>query len=184
LRTSISILLLTLALAVPNLASAGTVAGGDLPAAMSVDDEMLRLNGAGTFEAGRLFRVDVFKAGLYLARPTASAAHILHPEQMRVLALRFKRDVSQSKLVDVARRALSAHGVGASLERFLASLPGAARGDLLTFTHHPGRGLEVAHNRHTVLRLPDEALSQAFFESWVGPGAVDSKLSRSLLGTR
>jgi hypothetical protein len=183
LLKSISILVLILGLAAPGLARAGTLAGSDLPSSMSVDEEMLRLNGAGLYKAG-LFKVNVFRAGLYLSQPTGSAAHILHPDQMRVLALRFKRDVSRSRLIEVARRALSASVVGPSLDRFLTSIPSASRGDLLTFTHHPGRGLEVAHNRRTLLRLADEELSQAFFASWVGPHAADTRLSRALLGAR
>jgi hypothetical protein len=164
----------------PRAVEGSTLAGGQLPDTITVDDELLRLNGAGLYEAG-MFNVDVFVAGLYLEEPTSSAAHILSSDRLRVLALRFKRDVSKQRLVEVARSALGNQS-GAHLERFLASLPKAADGDVLTFTHRPRGGLTVAHNGQKLSQAADEALAHEFFTHWVGPEAFDDKLGRQLLG--
>ncbi len=182
-----ALLAIAATLATPQSAAAGELAGGDLPEAITVDDELLRLQGAGVFRAS-MFRVDVFVAGLYLGEAGSGDDKILAEDQRWCLALRFRRDVSQGRLIDVARRALgdrvrTSEGIS-NLATLLHSIPDAAEGDILTFTYSPERGLELAHNRRPRARITGSEVPRALLASWVGPSAVDGDLSRALLGMR
>lgn len=185
----ISVLLLATGLAAAGpAADAEQVAGVDLPEKMVVDEEPLYLNGAGLHEA-TVFNVDVFVAALYLAEPTASATRAVSSRQTKRLLLRFKRSVSRRDLVRAAKRAFGDRGgiggtrwIGSRLDGFLGSLPDAEDGDELSFTHRPGRGLEVRHNGRVLTTVQDEEIARAFLGAWIGPEAASPKLERALLG--
>lgn len=171
----------------PAPGAAGELAGVTLPDQIAVEGRFLVLNGMGLREA-TIFRVDVYVAGLYLEARSSDAGRIIAADDTKRLILRFVRDVSRDDLAGAWTEGFqksAGPGLGAlgdrvaTLNAWMADL---RRGDTMTFTQLPGRGVAVAINDEVKGAIPGADFARALWGIWLGAAPPNTGLKRGLLG--
>ncbi len=181
----LAVILATLATA--GSAFAGQKAGVTMPDSIRVADKTLVLNGMGLREA-TIFNVDVYVAGLYLERKTASAQEILTSKQVKRLLLVFKRDLSRSDMVDAWRDGFKTNGGKAlpslrdRVKQLSSWMADVDKGQRMTFTYVPGSGIEVSVKGQRKGLIPGDDFAKVFFSIWLGPKPPNKGLRSGLLG--
>src|SRR4051812_36731362 len=66
---------------------------------INFDGKTLRLNGTGIRKA-TIFNVEVYAAGLYLEQKSLNALEILNSKSVKIIEMKFLRDVSSDKMKD------------------------------------------------------------------------------------
>lgn len=184
-RQMIAIATILAALSAP--ATAGERAGITMPDSIQVAGKKLVLNGLGVREA-TMFNVNVYVAGLYLERRSKSAGEILAADEIRVLHLRFVRDVGRKDVTSSfqegfeknARDAVPA--IRPQIAQFLGWLPSFKDGSSLTLTYVPGEGTRVAVNGTFKGTIAGADFGRALFSIWLGPKPPNKGLQKGLLG--
>lgn len=166
---------------------AGELAGVTLPDRITVEGRTLVLNGMGVREA-TILRLHVYVAGLYLDARSADAAQVIASEGTKRLVLHFVRDVARGSLVDAWKEGFAKSagpGVTALRDR-LATLDGwmvdVKRGETITFTQLPGRGVVVDVRGQTKGALPGDDFARALWGIWLGDHPPNPGLKKGLLG--
>lgn len=183
---TIAIATLLAALAAP--ASAGERAGVTMPDTIQVAGKKLVLNGLGVREA-TMFNVDVYVAGLYLEQRSRSASEILAAEQIKVLHLRFVRDVGRKDVVSSFNEGFEKNSrdtvpaIRPRIAQFMAWLPSFKDGSTLTVTYVPGEGTRVSVNGTYKGTIAGPDFARALFSIWLGPKPPNKGLQRGLLGS-
>lgn len=180
-------MVLTIALAA-STAMAGKRAGITMPDTVTVENKVLTLNGMGLREA-TIFNVDVYVAGLYVENVSSDPAKIVAANEIKVIVLRFKRDVERDDIVKAWNQGFMGNATVAltKLTPLIAQLnrwmPSFSEGDTLTFTALPGKGVAVDINgtRKGVLEADDFARS--LVSIWLGPKPPTGNLKRGMLGS-
>jgi hypothetical protein len=179
--------LAALGMHVPAPGTAGELAGVSLPDQVTVEGRTLALNGMGLREA-TILRVHVYVAGLYLETRSSEASQIIASEGTKRLVLSFVRDVGRGSLVEAWNDGF-AKGAGsglAGLDDRLATLNAwmvdVKRGDTLTFTQIPGRGIVVEVRGQAKGTLAGADFSRALWGIWLGDRPPNQELKTGLLG--
>jgi len=168
--------------------TAGQLAGVSLPDQVAVDGRTLVLNGMGLREA-TLLRLHVYVAGLYLEARSSDAARILAADDTKRLLLHFVRDVGHDSLVGAWNEGFAKNGGPAlpglrnRVETLNAWMVDVKRGDTLTFTQIPGRGVVVEVKGHAKGTLGGADFSRALWGIWLGDQPPNQKLKMGLLGS-
>lgn len=161
--------------------------GVELPSAIQVDGKSLCLNGLGVREA-TVFNVDVYVAGLYLERRGRDGDAIANSEQVKLMRLRFVRNVSRSEIGEAIHESFERSAGAAfpklkpSIDRLTASLPELKSGDTLTLVYRPGKGLDLSHDKKLLVSIPGADFASALFRVWLGSHPPNAGLKRGLLG--
>ena len=185
MRTALFVVVAALFAAAP--AEAGRKAGVSLPDQMQIGDRMVYLNGLGLREATFL-KIDVYVAGLYLERVSSDPAQIIGSNQVKRLVLHFVRHVGHGDIVDAWNKGFKGNAVVplSKIQPQIASLnawmPSFSKGDTLTFTFLPGRGVIVEVNGARKGFLPGDDFSRSLLAIWLGPKPPSGDLKRGLLG--
>ena len=166
--------------------SAGQLAGVSLPDQVTVEGRTLVLNGMGVREA-TILRVHVYVAGLYLEARSSDAARVIAADETKRLVLSFVRDVGRDSLVSAWNEGFAKSGPAlAALRDRLATLNGwmvdVKRGDTLTFTQIPGKGIGVDVKGQAKGTLDGADFSRALLGIWLGDQPPNQKLKLGLLG--
>lgn len=169
-------------------ASAAELAGVAMPDKIKVGDVELVLNGLGLREATML-KVDVYVGGLYLERPMTDAAEILDSEQVKRIQMHFVyKKVDASKIVKGWNEGIEAN-VADGLERYakqMEQLNGwmetMVKGDSMTFTAIPGKGLLVEVKGAEKGLIADDGFARDFWRIWLGPEPPNAGLKKGMLG--
>ncbi len=178
-------LVVSLALASP--AVAGELAGVTLPDQVTVEGKTLLLNGMGLREATFL-KIDVYVAGLYLGEKSKDADAIVESDKTRRIVMKFVRHVGRKDLVKAWTEGFdkNAGKDRAGLEERLATLNAwmvdIAKGDTLTFTYAPGKGLEGEVRGQSKGTIAGADFARVFFRIWLGPAPPNPGLKAGLLG--
>lgn len=161
--------------------------GVTMPDKISVAGKSLVLNGVGMREA-TVFAVDVYVAGLYLETKSSDRKAILSSDQMKRIHLVFKRDVSRDEMVDALNKAFE-NNAGAKkgqlqgyMKKFASYLQEMPEGADGTFTHVPGKGLEVAFGGKVRGMIANDDFARVIFAGWLGEEVADEDLRDQLLG--
>jgi hypothetical protein len=168
-------------------ASAGSLAGVKMPDTVTVANRTLTLNGMGLREATAL-KVDVYVAGLYVENASSDPATLLASDEVKVIVLHFKRDVDRDDIQKAWSEGFERNAVvpAAKLEPLAARLnswmPSFSKGDTLTFTMVPGKGVAVDINGKRKGVLGDDDFARSLLSIWLGPNPVTADLKRGLLG--
>ena len=93
---------------------AKTLAGVTMPDTKMVGGVALKLNGLGMREA-TMFKVDVYVAGLYVEKTSASAKELLEATGPKELVLKFVRNVSAADLSGAWKEGLEKNGGGKAI---------------------------------------------------------------------
>ncbi|MDX2028186.1 MAG: chalcone isomerase family protein [Alphaproteobacteria bacterium] len=134
--------------------------------------------GSGTY---RKLGFSVYRASLWTANETWS------PRKPYALRLQYTRSVSQETLADTVVDDIRGQNVTdeETFKRWEKTLrdvlPAVEDGDVMVGVALPGKKSYLFFNGKEIARIDDLALSQAFFNIWLGDGA-DPDLKRKLLG--
>jgi hypothetical protein len=158
------------------VACAGLVWG---PAGLASQSVALREIGAGSLH---WFGRHVYDARL------AVAGERFDPAQPFALTLRYARDLAGARIAEASLEEIRRLGFGTStdhrrwLDEMRRVFPDVRRGDELTGTAAPGRGVEFALNGRPIGAIDDPAFARAFFAIWFDPRTRARDLRASLLG--
>jgi len=160
------------------------VDGTQVPDTMSAEGKTLQLIGAGI--RNKWF-FNVYVGALYAEKPTFNAGNLIKSEQVKRMDLHLLRDVSKEKIVESIREGFEKQSkaqmpaLQARLDQLARAVPDLKKGDLLSLTYVPDRGVVVGGvAKETVISGKDFA--DALFSVWLGPDPVDGDLKRKLLG--
>lgn len=172
---------------VPAPGTAGELAGVTLADQVTVEGRTLVLNGMGLRQA-TILKVRVYVAGLYLEARSSDASQLIASEGPKRLVLHFVRDVGRGSLVDAWKDGFAkSAGPGlAALQDRLATLDAwmvdVKRGDTLSFTQIPGRGIAVEVKGQTKGTLGGADFARALWSIWLGDRPPNPELKKGLLG--
>jgi hypothetical protein len=180
-----AILLITLSLALP--ATAGNRAGVAMPDTVTLGGKTLTLNGMGLREATML-QVDVYVAGLYVENVSSNPAKIIASNELKMIALRFKRNVGHDDIVKAWHDGFAGNATVPleTLKPLIAQLdswmPSFHKGDTLTFITIPGRGVAVDINGARKGVLGDDNFARSLVAIWLGPKPPTGSVKSGMLG--
>ncbi len=178
-------LLLFLTLAAP--AAAKSKAGVKMPDTITVAKKRLTLNGLGLREA-TFFKVDVYVAGLYVENVSSDARKLINANETKRLVLYFLRDVDRSDITKAWSSGFKGNAMvpmallKERIDKLNGWMPAFKRGDMLTFTILPDKGVVVHVNTTRKGVVTGEDFSQSLLAIWIGPKPPTGALKRGLLG--
>lgn len=167
-------------------AAAAELDGVSLPDAVAVAGRHLVLNGIG-LRTYSVLRVHIYVAGLYLERRDGDPGAILGSPGVKLIDVRFLRDVGADDARRSWRKGLRDNCPPPcrlppeEVEQFLAAVPAVHRGDSGTLLFTP-RGLDVAFNGRPYGTVPDPLFARAVLATFLGPAPASPDLKRALLG--
>ena len=168
-------------------ASAATLGGVSFPDNVVVGGESLLLNGLGMREA-TIFKVDVYVAGLYVKQRSQDARTLITTDEIKRLRLEFVREVDREDLTEAFDEAFDKLGVASTHAKALARLNGwmasMSKGNSLTLTYQPGKGVEVRLNGKLKGTISGAGFARALWKVWLGPHPPNAGLKTGLLGKR
>jgi len=175
------------ALLIASTAIAGSRAGVTMPDTVTVGSKTLTLNGMGLREATML-KVDVYVAGLYVENVSSDPRNLVAADETKRIVLVFKRDVGHDDIVKAWNEGFAKNATVpvAKLQSQIAQLnawmPSFSKGDTLTFTMMPGRGVLVDINGKRKGVLGDDDFARSLVSIWLGPNPPTGSLKRGMLG--
>lgn len=176
-------LLSLLLLAAAQPAAAGSLADVTLPDTAAVGGKSLVLNGMGL--RTKMF-IKVYVAGLYVEAKNKNAAALVAADAPKKLVLKFIYSPSASQMQGAFREGYDHNGAPASLkasiEKFLAAVPGAKKGDEMAVTYVPGTGTTLSFNGKDLVTIEGVEFMRATFNIWLGPKPPTEELRTGILG--
>jgi hypothetical protein len=159
-----------------------------MPDARVADGTHMRLNGIGlrTFS---VLGIRVYVAGLYLEQRSDNADTILHSRQMKLLDIRFLRDVDAEHARAAWRDGFEQNCKSPcyldprDVQNFLAAVPSMSKGDetTLLFT---SKGVHITCNGRPMGEIADPHFAETILATFIGPEPPTPRLKRELLGLR
>jgi hypothetical protein len=169
-------------------AHAADLDGVSLPEFQTVNGTTLRLNGMGlrTFS---VIRVHIYVAGLYLEQRTQNPDAIMQSPGVKLLDIRFLRDVSADDAIDAWKDGFNQNCKAPcfldphEVQRFLSAVPPVHQGDsaALLFT---GNKLRITFNGRPLGDITDQHFADVILATFIGPVPPTPRLKRELLGMR
>ncbi len=157
------------------------VAAQDFPPVAEAAGRRLVLNGVG---ARRYLGIEVYRAALYLERRSGDAAAILASPEVKLIRVRYARDVGLDAVAAAWEEAFAAACGGGGcavpepLRRWFRPI---AAGDEETYSFLPDAA-ELSANSAAPARVPGAAASRALLATWIGAHPPTAALKRGLLG--
>ena len=156
-------------------------------AAIDIDGKGLKLNGTGVRRKS-IFRIQVYRANLYLESPAGNAEEILAKDGARRLELVIMHNAPKRRIEDEFREGIASNAgttlgsIAARLDAFVGGLADLHEGQQLSITYMPGKGttLSCPGGRKVVILGKDFA--DAVFAAWLGKIPLDGDLKQALLG--
>jgi Chalcone isomerase-like len=183
-----ALILAAVALASLSVARAADLDGVLMPDSRIVNGTQMGLNGIGlrTFS---LLGIRIYVAGLYLERRSANADTILHSPHMKLLDIRFLRDVDAEDARTAWRDGFEkncrppCYLDPRDLQRFLDAVPSMHKGDATTLLF-TSKGVHVTINGRTMGDIADPHFAETMLATFIGPEPPTPRLKRELLGLR
>lgn len=147
----------------------------------------LLCNGTGLCEWG-LFRIDLYEAALYLENVSRSARGVIESDQVKQVRLHFVRGLTKKQMQRAYNASFRANAKDElnryqpRIDRFVRMIPAVKKGDCLTFTYFPGRGLEVRRGKTVLVSIPGNDFGRLFLSLYVGSIPPTQDLKKGLLG--
>lgn len=148
-----------------------------LPPSLQVAGRRLVLNGTGL---RRVFLFEAFRAALYLETASHDAEAILASTQVKLLILRYSRDIPRDRLVSGWEDGFRERCACAMPDNFRARLCDLREGEEETWLFLPDH-VDIAYAGERPVRM-DNPLGARMLSAFIGPKAQSSALSRGLLG--
>jgi hypothetical protein len=160
--------------------------GVNFPDQVQVAGSTLALNGLGMRQA-TAFKINVYVAGLYVAKTSNDPTAILGSNTPKEMALQFVRNVGADDIAKGFNEGLEKNAKN-ELPAFkdrIAMLNGwigdMKTGDKLTFVHTPGAGVQLDVNGTVKGTIKGDDFAKAFFSIWLGD-PPNPELKAGLLG--
>lgn len=161
--------------------------GINFPEQAQVEGSNLTLNGLGLRQA-TMFKVNVYVAALYVAKPSSDPTAILGSGAPSELILQFVRNVGADDL----RKAWDEGFAKNAKERLpalrerITTLNGwmvdVKAGQRLTFIHKPGAGVQVDVTGTVKGTITGDDFAKAFLSIWLGGDPPNPEMKSGLLG--
>ena len=167
-----------------SLSLAGTLAGVTLPESVTIKNQKLLLNGMGLREK---YWVDVYVAGLYMAKRSKDAKHIIAAEVPKRIHTQFiyhkitKKQMQETLKENLAKNPSIAASVHTQMQRCSSWMQDFTAGDSIIFDYHPQRGTTVIINGTTKGTIQGSAFMQALFSIYIGDHPASQQLKKGLL---
>jgi hypothetical protein len=172
-------------LALP-VASAGELAGVELPDQVTVDGKALELNGMGV---RKKLVIKVYVAGLYLESRSQDPAAIVGSDSIKRVVMHFTTDKATKKRMDEAwREGFEANspdnyaGLADRVSTFMGFFGDMKDGDQIVLTVTPGSGTKVELNGETKGTIAGDDFGEALLRVWLGEHPPSDDLKTGLLG--
>jgi hypothetical protein len=171
-----------------SVASAAQLEGVSMPDSRVVNGTRMVLNGIG-LRTYSVLGIRIYVAGLYLEQRSSNPDLILHSPEMKLLDIRFLRDVDAARARKAWRDGFAdnckppCYLDPRDVERFLAAVPAVHRGDesMLLFT---ANGVSVTLNGRLFGQISDPHFAETMLATFIGPEPPTPRLKRGLLGGR
>lgn len=163
------------------------VAGIAIPDSVTVNDTVLKLNGAGV---RKRFFIKVYVGALYLKDPQTTSAAVLAAPSPRSVRMHILYDeISAAKLVDAWNEGFAGNTSKAEvatlqprIAQFNALFPAVKKGDVVRLDL-VGDTTEVWINQEQKGAVAGPDFQQALLKIWLGEKPVDASLKRAMLGS-
>lgn len=169
------------------LSAAGELSGVEMPDTATVEGKELMLNGMGLREK---MWIDVYVAGLYLESKSGDAQQILDSDQAKHIRMHFLyKKVAAKKLVGAWNDGIKNNAADAmeelkpGLDQLNSWMVDLVKGDEMSFTATPGKGLTVEVKGENKGVIEDPAFSKAFWAIFIGQKPPTDALKKGLLGS-
>lgn len=163
-----------------------SVAGVTLPAAATVGDKKLRLQGGYLLRYKLFFKIYV--AALYLPEGTGEQAAL--GEVPRRIEFHYQRALTAAQLVEATngtvnrgRDDVAIAQIASQVAAFNLLYPDVSSGDVMTINYQPDRGTTMLINNVERGTIVGSDFSRALFGIWIGEHSFDPELKAALLGT-
>lgn len=162
------------------------VGGVKLDETQSVQGTSLQLNGAGVRNK---FFVDVYVAGLYLAKPSTSAEAIITSKELQSMRIVItSSQITRERLTDAITEGIQ-KSAGADFARYAPMLDQlwsaltfeVQKGDVFDFTYVPQQGVHFVRNGQTLRVMPEFEFKKVLFGIWLGEDPIQPSLKEDLL---
>lgn len=182
-------LILAIVVVLPlSAARAAQLDGVWMPDARVVNGTPMVLNGMG-LRTYSFLGIRIYVAGLYLEQRSNNSQMILHSRKMKLLDIRFLRDVDAANARRAWRNGFADNCKAPcyldpnDVARFLAAVPAVRRGDdsRLLFT---ANGVRVTLNGRLFGQVSDPHFAEMILATFIGPEPPTARLKRGLLGGR
>jgi hypothetical protein len=169
-------------------AAAATLDGVTLPDSYMVNGQSLVLNGIGV-RTLTIFRVKVYVAALYVAKPSHDSAQILASPEPKVIVLQFIHSGSKAQVQREYREG-EANNCGngecaptdqTDFERLVASAPAVNPGDKSAYVF-TDKGVKVFANSEMIDDFANPDLGYHLLASFIGQHPPSEALRNGLLG--
>lgn len=180
-------LILSLALGLP-AAQAATVAQVTVPDTVMVDQQSLKLNGAGL---RKKVIFDVYVAALYTTSPSQDAEVIIKDQSPRQVRLVLKRDLDAQTLIDALKEGIhnnltdpekqELNPVLQQFEDLMRQVGNAKEGDTVILDMNAQK-VTIQFNDKTLGELSHPDLAPALLKVWLGKKPAQESLKKALLG--
>ena len=157
------------------------------PDQTTVAGTALTLNGLGLRQATML-KVNVYVAGLYVAKPSTEPSAILGAPTAKQLVLHFVRNVGRSDLNKAWDEGFEANAkeqlpaLKARIEKLKTLMTDMKTGERLSFIHNPGTGVLVDIGGAAKGTIEGEDFAKALLSIWLGAQPPNASLKAGLLG--
>ncbi|CAH2605629.1 Chalcone_isomerase domain-containing protein (plasmid) [Rhodovastum atsumiense] len=169
-------------------ARAAELEGVTLPDEQWIGRTELRLNGI-ALRSYSVLQIPIYVGGLYLVHPDSDPERILRSTDMKLLDIRFLRDVDQERARAAWREGFDRNCdspcdlSSAEVARFLAAVPAVRKGDRFTILFTPS-GAEISVNQRPLGRIANRRFATVMLATFIGPHPPTSRVKRELLGSR
>lgn len=180
-------LILSLSLGLP-AAQAATVANVTVPDTVTVEQQSLKLNGAGL---RKKVVFDVYVAALYTASPSQDAEAIIQSPGPHQIRLVLKRDLDAQTLIDALKDGIHSNltdpekqeldPVIKQFEDLMRQVGEAKEGDVVVLDMHTPQ-IKILFNDKTLGELSHPDLTPALLKIWLGKKPAQESLKKALLG--
>lgn len=167
------------------LSMAGEFSGVEMPDTVTVEGKDLMLNGMGLREK---MWIDVYVAGLYLESKSDDAQKILDSDQTKQIQMHFLyKKVGAKKLIGAWNDGLKNNAAETmaelkpGLDQLNSWMVDLVKGDEMTFTSVPGKGLSVKVKGEHKGVIEDPVFSKAFWAIFIGEKPPTDALKKGLL---
>jgi len=179
---ALALVVLLLALGISGPVRAASLAGVELPDTETVNGTRLVLNGRGLRQA-TVLRVKAYVGGLYLEKRSNDPDIVINSRQCKRVTMVFLRDIDGTRLASGwADELRKVGGTEASISRFTSLIGDVKKGDTMSFTWCPDKGVEVAARGAVRGTVPGDDFARTLFTIWFGPEPGDENLKRGMLG--
>jgi Chalcone isomerase-like len=161
---------------------------GQVPDVLQVNGKTLFLNGFGQ-RTYPVLGIHIYVVSLYLEHLSTNPDEVIHSPEIKLLAVRFQRDISVEDARNAWRTNLQRSCAAPcrlnpnDVEKFLSEVPAMHEGDIFHLLFSPSLAT-VTLNGRQIGTISEQQFAEAMLGSFVGPGSDLPVLRQELLRGR